>query len=218
MDLLALKGFRPDVIFDIGAAAGTVGLYDTWPDAQYILVEPLAKFSPDMEKLCRSLPRARYRIAAAGSEQGRAHIAYHPTEPHLLASAMTAPPEWPRDEVEKITVDQLLAECKRDQEIHSALLKIDVDGPEIDVLKGAAGTLTLSTVVLIEAPLHDQEIGRLGVIVDYMMCREYDCFDIIEPVFRPHDNLLWQVDLVFTPRRSSWRSPLTYEVKASQHD
>jgi Methyltransferase FkbM domain len=186
--LLDQKGFRPDIVIDIGAAGGTVGLYETWPQCRYVLVEPLSKFVPELTAICSRLPQADYRIAAAGSRTGR------------------------RDDIEMVTVDQLVAEERKRRSVHSVLLKVDVDGPEIDVLIGSTETLALSTVVVIEAPLHDQEVGRFGQIMSFMTSRDYDCFDIIEPLFRPGDNILWQVDLVFVRRDSSLRSLFTYQT------
>jgi FkbM family methyltransferase len=212
--LLDQKGFRPDIIIDIGAAGGTEGLYETWPQCRYVLVEPLSKFAPQLRAICSGLAQADYRIAAAGSRSGRLHIAYHPTEPYVAAVAQNAPADWPRDDIEMVTVDQLVAEERKRRSIHSVLLKVDVDGPEIDVLTGSIETLALSTVVVIEAPLHDKEVGRFGQIMSFMISRGYDCFDIIEPLFRPGDNILWQVDLVFVRRDSGLRSLFTYQLSS----
>lgn len=212
--LLDQKGFRPDIVIDIGAAGGTVGLYETWPQCRYVLVEPLSKFVPELTAICSRLPQADYRIAAAGSRTGRQHIAYHPTEAHVVALAQHAPADWPRDDIEMVTVDQLVAEERKRRSVHFVLLKVDVDGPEIDVLIGSTETLALSTVVVIEAPLHDQEVGRFGQIMSFMTSRDYDCFDIIEPLFRPGDNILWQVDLVFVRRDSGLRSLFTYQLSS----
>src|SRR3954454_11538442 len=98
--LLAKKGFRPDLVLDIGAVAGTEGLYETWPHCRYLLVEPNAKFAPELQAICAGLPHASYRIAAAGSRTGRLTIAYHPTEPHVVTLARHAPLDWPRDNIE----------------------------------------------------------------------------------------------------------------------
>jgi 16S rRNA G527 N7-methylase RsmG len=65
--LLDQKGFRPDIIIDIGAAGGTEGLYETWPQCRYVLVEPLSKFAPQLRAICSGLAQADYRIAAAHS-------------------------------------------------------------------------------------------------------------------------------------------------------
>jgi Methyltransferase FkbM domain len=109
-----------------------------------------------------------------------------------------------------MTVDQLVAEERERQGVRSVLLKVDVDGSEIDVLAGSVETLALSTVVVIEAPLHAREVGRFGEIMSFMTSRGYDCFDIIEPLLRRGDNILWQVDLVFVRRDSGPRSTFNY--------
>jgi FkbM family methyltransferase len=214
LSLLAEKGFSPDIVLDVGGAAGTEGLYTTWPNTRYVLIEPLAKFAPDLEVLCARLGNASYRIAAAGSAPDNLVLAHHPTEPHLVALDKDAPSDWPRDLVEMVTVDQIISEETQSRSIKSVLLKIDVDGPEIDVLNGSALTFEKATVIIIEAPLHDRKVGRFGQIVSYMYSKGYDCFDILEPVLRPRDQILWQVDLVFVSRKLQLRSDFGYYPEA----
>ena len=90
------------------------------------------------------------------------------------------------------------------------ILKIDVDGAEIDVLEGARATLTCDCVVVIEAALLDERAARFGQIVNFMTAHGYEVWDILEPVLRPSDSLLWQVDLVFVPRDSALRASRVY--------
>jgi hypothetical protein len=43
-----------------------------------------------------------------------------------------------------------------------------------------------------------------------MTALRYEVWDILEPVLRPSDSLLWQVDLVFVPRASALRASRGY--------
>jgi FkbM family methyltransferase len=202
LSLIAKSGFTPDIVIDIGVATGTDGLCDVWPSVETILVEPLAKFEPDLIRICRSLPNASYRIAAAGGGAGALRLASHPDEPYTIRPAADAPEAWPRFEVAQVTVNSLIA----GKAIRRAVLKIDVDGPELSVLRGANAVLAVDAVVVIEAALLDTAIGRLGQIIQFMAEAGYECFDIIEPMFRAADDLLWQVDLVFVRRESELRA------------
>jgi FkbM family methyltransferase len=211
LDLLAAKGFKPDLIVDVGAAGGTDGLYETWPDAHCVLVEPLAKYKQPLLHYCSRLASSEVIIAAVGAEPGELALAAHPTDPHRLASPSAAPADWPRFSVPMVTVDDLIAKVRAERPVETTLVKIDVDGPEVAVLQGSEQSLKDGRdVYLLEAALLDTDRGRIGEIVNHMTEHGYDVFDIIEPLWRPADKALWQVDLIFVPRASSARSDRLY--------
>lgn len=211
LHLLAEKGFRPDLVLDIGAAGGTIGLYEEWLQAHYVLVEPLEKYRAALSRICQDLSSAEVEIAAVGAEPGQLSLAAHPTEPHLIGMPETAPSDWVRFSVPMITVDQIIAKQRQEKSIGSTLVKIDVDGPELAVLRGARQSLREGRdVYLIEAALLDTDRGRFGEIIEFMSVANYEVFDILEPLFRPSDEVLWQVDLIFVPRFSASRRDRRY--------
>lgn len=125
----------------------------------------------------------------------------------MLSSQDKAPPEWLHFSVPMVTVDQLIAEVRTRRSVRSSLIKIDVDGPEIAVLQGSDRSLAEGNdIYLLEAALLDTDRGRIGEIVNHMTDRGFEIFDIIEPLFRPCDQVLWQMDLIFVPIDSSYRS------------
>lgn len=211
LQLLARKGFVPDLVVDVGAAGATVGLYETWPDAHYILIEPLEKYRQPLLDLCKSFASAEVLTAAVGAATGELRLAAHPTDPHRLAPQQSAPPGWIHFSVPMVTVDSLIAKARTRGQVTSSVIKIDVDGPEIAVLNGAEASLAEGRdVYILEAALLDTDRGRFGEIVNHMTARGYEVLDIIEPLFRPADQVLWQVDLVFVPRGAAARSERTY--------
>src|SRR6266481_2429271 len=160
LGLLRELGFNPEVILDIGAADGTEGLYETWPDAHYVLVEPLVKFEPALKAICLKCRSAEYHIAAVGDAAHELTIAVHPTEPHNFLPSDKAPINWTRTTIPVLTVDGILAAIKTKQRIKQAILKIDVDGGEIAVLKGSSSLLALDAVLIIEGTLLDTANAR----------------------------------------------------------
>ena len=87
------------------------------------------------------------------------------------------------------TLDEFLADVDLPE---PCLLKIDVDGPELDVLAGASSTLAKSGVVIVEAPLQ-YIAARAGYLAD----RGFSIFDIVDLCY--YDDQLWQADLMFLP-------------------
>ncbi|GJE52618.1 hypothetical protein GOFOIKOB_5691 [Methylobacterium tardum] len=210
LSLSAHHGFNASLVIDVGVATGTEGLYEVWPDAHYVLVEALPKFKDDLVRIASSLGSCESINAFAGRAAGTADIATAPDQLHVHWPADIAPPEWPRASVPVVTVDSLVARRLAISPSTQAVLKIDVDGAELDVLEGAKATLTCNCVVVIEAALLDEHAARFGRIVNFMTAHGYEVWDILEPVLRPSDSLLWQVDLVFVPRDSALRASRVY--------
>jgi FkbM family methyltransferase len=164
-----------------------------------------------LTSICRELASAEVLIGAVGATPGKLELAAHPTHPHWLASPYSAPYDWVRFSVYRVTVDCVIELVRRTRKISATLVKIDVAGPEISVLEGSVNSLAEGRdAYLIEAALLDTDKGRFGEIVNFMSARDYEVFDIIEPLMRPADQVLWQVDLIFVPRGSAFRGDRRY--------
>lgn len=95
--------------------------------------------------------------------------------------------------------------------VEAILIKIDVDGPETDVLAGGQATLeNHDCVVVIECVLHDRDRGRLLDIFNFLRAAGYELLDIIEPMYRSSDQVLWQVDCIFVRAGSPLRGDRSY--------
>ena len=63
-------GFEPKTVIDFSAALWTFNLYEIFPDARHLLIEPIAENEPYLAKICRHLKSAEYIIAAETKESG----------------------------------------------------------------------------------------------------------------------------------------------------
>ena len=126
-------GFNPQTAIDVGAAMGTYELYETFPKARHILIEPLEEFIPHLKNLTSRFANLDYIIAAATRKAGTATINVHND---LVGSSLYLECEdsnvngVPR-RVHAITLDQLCSERKLSGPY---LIKVDVQGAELDVL------------------------------------------------------------------------------------
>lgn len=79
------------------------------------------------------------------------------------------------------------------------LIKLDVQGYEIEVLKGGIETLASGTGVLMEVNLIDINKGAplFHDAVAFMADRGFRVYDICSFGCRPYDRALWQVDVIF---------------------
>jgi len=75
IDHIIAVGFRPQTVIDVGAAYGTFELY-RFPNAKYLLIEPLREFEPALKKICRKY-NAEFVLAAASDQSGIIEINVH---------------------------------------------------------------------------------------------------------------------------------------------
>jgi FkbM family methyltransferase len=96
-------------VIDVGAADGTPLLYDAYPDAALVLIEPLADFEPELAELTRG--RGSYLLTAVGGRSGSVTI----NVPDLRLMSSILSPEKPlagteSREVPMSTLDGLFEE------------------------------------------------------------------------------------------------------------
>lgn len=202
-------GFSPNSVIDAGAACGTFSsqCHAIFPDAHYLLIEPLMEYLPSIKKVVSVIPRATYEIAAVASQEGRASCNVHHD---LVGSSLYQEAEEGSDidgvrrEVRTITLDRLVGER---QATPPYLIKIDVQGAELDVLAGGEKTLENAEYVLLEVSLfHFFKQGPVFCdVVAYMKARGFVPYDIYELQYRPLDHALSQVDIAFVKEDGQFR-------------
>ncbi len=144
---------QPPLIVDVGVAYGTPVLYEMFKEAELLLIEPLPVFHGHIEKKILSQRNARLIKCAAGAAKGAAEIIMEKADPlrssMLERSALTKMhQEKSIVRVEVDTLDNILAEAEIPP---GSLLKIDTEGFEMEVLKGAKNILTKFSYVITEA-------------------------------------------------------------------
>lgn len=182
--LLHLKkqGFRPLVVIDVGVAQGTPALYKCFPKAKHLLVEPVSEFKPNIEKMMAPYD---YELAqvAAGSKEGSMTIYVKPSaewSSMYKEKSNSGIPEAART-VQVMTLDEL---CQDKALKGPYLLKVDVEGAEMDVMDGAKKTLELTDVVILEVTfiarlVNAPEFTDIIKYMDNLGFVTYDIYDLI---------------------------------------
>lgn len=217
-------GFSPATVIDVGAASGTFSsqCHQVFPDAKYILIEPLQEFLPPLKRLSKKIPQTHCEHAAASSYEGSMLLHVHHD---LVGSSLYSEVEEGTDingrprEIRTVTLDRLVA---RQQARPPYLIKVDVQGAELDVLKGADVTLTQADYVLLEVSLfHFFKDGpSFGDVVAYMKDKGFVPYDLYEMQYRPLDHALAQVDIAFVKADGEFRKTHAYarpEQRAEQN-
>jgi hypothetical protein len=111
--------------------------------------------------------------------------------------------------IASVTLDALVQK----EHLHgSYLVKIDVQGAELDVLKGAEELCMHTECFILEVSLFRSFVhgADLYDVVVYMKERGFVVYDIASLLYRPFDNALCQMDIVFVRETGPLRSFLGY--------
>jgi FkbM family methyltransferase len=194
---LARLGFQPRTVIDAGVANATPELYTSFPAASILLIEPLVEFEPFLQKIC-STYNAQYVLAAAGQAPGSATFNVHADKfsSSLLSEVEGASVDGTPRTVPVVSIDQQCAERKL---AGPYLIKLDVQGAELQVLAGAARTLLQTDVVILEVTLFGTMIGgpQFFDLVTYMKGVGFVPYDLFGFQYRLLDGALSQLDMIF---------------------
>jgi FkbM family methyltransferase len=206
-------GFSPVTVIDIGIATGTDDLYTAFPDSYFLLVEPLKEFEPTIISILQKY-KGSYIMAAAGSSSGQVTFNAHPKHmsgSSLLKESMGSEADGYEITVPMIKIDDVV---KEKQLKGPYLIKVDVQGAELDVLNGALQTLLETEVVALEVSLFEFMKGapQFFDVISYMKNHGFVAFDIVPGWNRPLDNALGQVDIVFVKENGRFRQNHSYST------
>jgi len=201
------QGFDPATIIDVGVATDTEELYQHFPGARYLFVEPCAEFEPSLQALCARYPGSSYMLAAAGSEDGE--LVMHVT-PDLGGSSRYVTREsqdgaytMTERRVPQYRIDTMWQALEL---TGPALLKIDVQGGELEVLRGAESVLEHIEVIVMECGLIEQYLGQpvFHEYVAYLASQGFVVYDIIHTGYAD-TGMLAQIDLVCVKKDGRFR-------------
>lgn len=194
LERAAARANRIATWIDVGASNGIWSLRARrhFPDAQFVLFEPLAERQPELQRLHATFG---FEIvsAAAGAAPGTIPFA---VDPALDGSGVAVPDAMFTRNVHVDTIDRIVtARGLRDP----FALKLDTHGHEIAVLTGATAALQRTELLVIEAYNFQltPECLRFHELCGWLESRGFRCCDFADPMRRPTDGVLWQVDLAF---------------------
>lgn len=191
---LKARGHAFATVIDIGASDGrwSSHLMQHFPDCRYLLVEANPLHEAALREYCARHPNARFVLAAAGEADGR--IFFSRGGPFDGRASYAGGP----DDMQ-VPVVSLDAQVRALGLVGPYLLKFDTHGFEVPILKGAAQTLAAAEVIVMEC--YNFHIAPESLTFDemcrYLGERGFRCIDMVDPLYRPHDDSFWQMDLVF---------------------
>lgn len=186
-----------NTVIDVGASDGSwsQSVKSAWPDANYLLVEAQDCHASALRRYAQLNPKVTIEAAAASSETGSLFF----LESGALGGSASNKPfaEGKSIEVPCIAIDDSVAAHRLPAPY---LLKLDTHGHEREILTGASETLRQCGLLILEA-YNFANFGRMTFweLCEFLGQRGFRAAGMSDPMVRPNDGLLWQMDLWFLP-------------------
>jgi len=194
-------GFLPTHVIDVGAHRGgwTRSALRYFPDAYYSLFEPQRDLLESQIDLSKN-PKIRFNFLGV---EPKSYVTKMTTSPRRDSFSFQWSEEQARGlgreqfEMEVVALDDFLS---RDSNPFppAYIVKIDAEGWDLEVLKGAERTISNSEVVLLEAGVMNKSFkNNAREVINVMFDKGFVLFDITDLNRTSRDKGLWNVELAF---------------------
>lgn len=195
--------FYPKHIVDIGANHGTWTRETLrhFPDAYYTLLEPQHWLKKSIDDILETNSKVQFHGVGAGENEGSFQFTIHDrddscsfrySEEEAKAAGLQ------QIEIPVVTLNGLLSNSTLPI---PDIIKIDAEGLDIDVLKGASNFFGKTEIFMVEAGVVIKNFDNSFLnIINFMDHNGYRLFEITD-LNRPFDiKVLWLVELVFVKK------------------
>ncbi len=208
---LRLNGFAPKVVLDIGAYQGewTVLCKSIWPSCSVLMLEAAPARMAKLRELAASLAGVGARQALLGPTP-RPSVPFYEQESASSVLPESAKTGQPSTDLSMQTLDEAVS----DTEFAAPdFVKVDVQGYELEVLKGGRKALQSAEAALLEVNLLEIYEGAplLHEALCFMASEGFRAYDVCTLYRRPLDRALWQMDMIFARDGSPLVSSKRYE-------
>ena len=205
------RGFIADTICDVGASNGRWShqCMKVFPRARYFCIDPLQENQAALAQLQQASPALGYWIGCLGAHTGTVRLNADGSGSSVL-NGHTNNPYGESRSVPMETLDNLIVSgiCPPPD-----LLKLDVQGYELQVLQGAIRTLSRVQGVIAEVSFFPFQTGMpvFHEVVAYLADAGFAVYDIFSMRPRPLDGAPGQADLFFVRGDSPLRTNIKWD-------
>lgn len=200
------RGFDPRVILDGGANVGAFARCATsiFKTAQVHLIEPQPACHDALTEFAQS-DRYTFHPVAIGADRSLIDFGVDPdgitTGAHVIAGPNSESVDLQRIQVPVFRLDQLIGTKLIAED--RCLLKLDLQGWELEALKGTQGILDRIEVILTEVSFFAIAFEpSIEELIHFLDERGFALYDIASLSARGRDNRAYQSDFVFVRRDS----------------
>lgn len=192
--------FDPKHIVDVGANHGTWTreTLQYFPDSIYTLVEPQYWLKSSLQDILDVNKKVTFHAFGAGEKSGEFQFT-------ILDRDDSCSFKYTKEEAQSKGLKQVslpiitLNELLSNHDLPTPdIIKIDAEGLDIEVLKGASNHLGKTEIVMVEAGVVNKQYDNSFLkIINFMDEKGYRLFEITD-INRPFEpKVLWLVELVF---------------------
>lgn len=208
---LQSNGLSPRTVLDIGAHVGawTKTAAKIFTAARFHMVEARPEQKPKLEAVAEALNgRAGVSIALLGAEARESIPFYYSATGTGTGSSVfeeTTTFERRLVALEMCTLDALIEKEKLKGPF---FIKLDVQGYELEVLKGATAAIANTEAVLMEVALieYNRRAPLINEVFEFMSSIGFVPYDFCSQQRRVSDGALFQTDMIFVRRDSGARA------------
>jgi FkbM family methyltransferase len=202
-DTLKKTGFTPNHIVDVGANHGTwtKEALHHFPNAYYTLLEPQSWLKDSFQNILDTNSKIQFYPVGAGEKEGSFQFtivdrddscSFRYSEEEAKAAG------FKQIEIPVVTLNALLSDS---QWPIPDIIKIDAEGLDIEVLKGASDFFGKTEIFMVEAGVVNKIFDNSFLkLINFMDENNYRLFEITD-LNRPFNlGVLWLVELVFVKK------------------
>ena len=200
-------GFAPKCVMDCGASIGgwSYEVSKIFPGCQIIAIEPNSIVLPKTKKTLAGIdPEVIIEECALGAKEGESFLnIWDNDQTKMSGSSLKDHVQGEPKKKLKVKIDTLDSICDRNN-LKPDLVKLDLQGGELEALKGGDAVLNASEVVIIEfgcLPAYIERTTPLD-LMNLFYNYDYCLYDIIDLIYRPYDNALTGGDFIFAKNNS----------------
>ena len=204
-------GFDPDLIIDGGACFGnwTENVRMIFPESTFIMLEAQIAQKSYLEQLTQKFDNVKLELSLVGDVEKDSVEFY---EMGTGSSIYYENTDSSRQKVslKMETLDSIIE--KRHQMPNSCFLKLDVQGAELDVLKGATQLLKHTDFILLEISTltYNDNAPQFADVIIFLKGIGFVLFDICDER-RMKNEVLFQTDMIFVKETSPIRNAVDFK-------
>jgi FkbM family methyltransferase len=217
LEHLRENGFSPSAILDIGANAGEWSRIaaSIFASSRILMFDGDPENEAALHNAVRDIgTRSSYILCLLGAEKKDGVKFYRPAPGTTGSSVLPEMTSFDKHEI-RLSMDTLNSLTENAALGAPLLMKLDVQGFELEILKGGKKALAASEVVITEASLlpYNEGAPLFADVVAFMRQEGFEVYDFCGQNRRETDHALFQTDVVFARRESSLRARRKFWLK-----
>jgi len=198
-------GYQPKLVLDIGAYEGNwaESFLTIFPEAKILMLEGQEGKRNLLQQKTAANKHLYFQIALLGSAEYEVEFNIYETASSVLKENNET---GAKTEIRTLTtLDKSIINTPFTK---ADFIKIDTQGYELEILKGAEKTIQQAEFILLEVSLIDiyKNCPMVAEVMAFMQSKGFVLYDICSLMRRPYDNALFQSDFLFVKETSPFRA------------